>query len=1807
MFALCINSLAAENPVATAKLDRTNLEARASQSTILTVSAFGRYAVTSNSAQGVALQAVDRMTGTGKMSGEAGKQDGRLDVFLDRGEYKILTHAAVNGKGKVALAAHAFRELQEHVPALIEHRMERASLGDFEQRSYWIEIKEKRTVALEAAGRHLADLRLWRDGTWLVDAAPQMLQSQASTSQPLLVARLTTELSPGLYLLSAYGGPGQIWTEASEAKPFFLRYGIATLAPAMRQQFTMSEFGTDRYLVPEGPNYFRLELPSAHAASLQVSSYVDSNPFKPDGQSATLDKRSVPPVAELENVSSGSVKLVTISMEAGKSFVLQHFDANTTRHFDGAGQYWLSSMHAGFLEDSVGASAVLTRRRYGSREEYMDERVLQFEPATAWHRRLNLLGELTMFIKLTEPGKIQLTGTGVKAHYRFEPFLTSRPNDYKTPPWRDSGYTFELDRGLYVLTISPETKGILDLHLTGAGGAIGQNITQNVNKAISVLNPSGTIKALLDNVDSSKNTNGAMSALNPSIRFSPIFLERNTYYTLYLNQQPGVPSGVLLRSLPINLDFALPVTLRAAEALSIPVLVSQRGTLQAVSEDGKAVTMTLSNGKTGSVIEVEAGQLNVALKGTEKTQNFSLKFEPAKLSSHTPLPAMPDAQLAGIPKFPVITADVPRYVELGPKSTTVQSVRVDKAGLYQFESTGLLHTKGKVRTRMNPSLFSESENGVGGNFQIQRYLREGEYQLSVSTLGKTAGDLGVQLARGEIIDGGQLREGQVARTSLPTAHAIAYRFQIKQRATYHLHTLGLGRKFNFRLEDDAGWPIGEPVRHGDLNERLEAGNYRIIVLPQTSDARVLTQLQRIAAPKQFQGHGPHRIALDSSVAHVWHDTAKNTVADQWEFVLPATADVMMVLDSEMEASLMSATDPKKAVLAKFDSARAWRGRLASGRYLLHVRNSRLNNHVPYTFQLSSTQLMAGQSRAIMAPASVPLSVGANGLIELDSFGSSDVRATLQDSAGNIIAQNDDRNDDWNFQIAQNLRPGEYKLLVDPLDEKEAQTIITMNAPAEVLEKTLALGSNMEIADANVHIYPLAIPLDRNLLMASASSSDVVGIALEGESATGWINLGSSIAKNPYIALPLPGGNERYKSYRLRSWSVDRSSLRLQVRAVSVTLPSIPESQWLQGLTAIKIDEARPGIRAAMVALPRAGTFRMKGDISRLRWSDSGARATQGQNNAVVSISGKTLWLVNEEQKPTDVGSPSSSLGAERLRLPTADQDSLRLELMPAQIGAVELSPHPGPSLVLSRSRVGQPGIMLSDTPDLHSIGLMPGEAVALALPGAGTPLSTSAKVWNASNLGGSLELDLRQVPLQQMPIVSRGVGQTDGVLKARSAQPMKLAGSAGSMLKVRLTLAPTNAAVFLKKGIVQSTHWSANDTLYETVSTDADQVWLINADVGQANYSLEIEPGTGDLETALKPGGLLEKNLSTVGRIRIPVEVPKSIANAVAGTLRVRGNGQAIWLERGGRVVSGNDIVIRDSGILTFQHQPGTLIAWLEAPQAQSEKRLAAWLKTLQETIVKPPQAVSLHGKQQVLKLHFEQAAMLHVHTTVPVVTQFFVGGQMPKTEAHLFGANINLLVPAGASHLVLRAVGADSLSGVATFITTSVSPLKEGAGTEVLLAPGSARLYSFEIKQQRPIGIGVRASSDIVRSTLFDEHGRALSEGVVQMQTLAPGRYYIAIDLPAGSPPVRIQPIILGLNEPDTRPPMDVLRRYVESKKGETLESLLFVPVPVEIPSDLIQQSAEEGTSEPNNGSDEPGDQDGSEPSEPATNEETQ
>src|SRR5689334_2009052 len=79
-----------EVETAAAKLTKTKVPAKGRQESLLDVERFGRFAVTVEAPQGTALQVVSKMAGPGEVKGVAGEENGRVDGFLDRGQYKVV-------------------------------------------------------------------------------------------------------------------------------------------------------------------------------------------------------------------------------------------------------------------------------------------------------------------------------------------------------------------------------------------------------------------------------------------------------------------------------------------------------------------------------------------------------------------------------------------------------------------------------------------------------------------------------------------------------------------------------------------------------------------------------------------------------------------------------------------------------------------------------------------------------------------------------------------------------------------------------------------------------------------------------------------------------------------------------------------------------------------------------------------------------------------------------------------------------------------------------------------------------------------------------------------------------------------------------------------------------------------------------------------------------------------------------------------------------------------------------------------------------------------------------------------------------------------------------------------------------------------------------------------------------------------------------------------------------------------------------------------------------------------------------------
>src|SRR5436190_6816726 len=250
-----------------ARLDRETLPARGREVVGLTVEKFGRVAVVARSSQGVSLQLVDRVSGPGPVSGIPGESDGRVEGFLDHGEYRVIMRGHEKGQGDARIEARTFKELSQGQPALLtDLATVSTTLGDFEQRSWWIHVPERRNVAIEVAGRALGDLRLWRDGQWLVDAAPDRTLLSPEDGKPLAVLRLAPQLEPGLYLLTAYGGPPEPWAREDGSSPLVVRMGLRELAEAHRQRHVMGALGIERYIVPGSAGFFGVEVDESPAS-----------------------------------------------------------------------------------------------------------------------------------------------------------------------------------------------------------------------------------------------------------------------------------------------------------------------------------------------------------------------------------------------------------------------------------------------------------------------------------------------------------------------------------------------------------------------------------------------------------------------------------------------------------------------------------------------------------------------------------------------------------------------------------------------------------------------------------------------------------------------------------------------------------------------------------------------------------------------------------------------------------------------------------------------------------------------------------------------------------------------------------------------------------------------------------------------------------------------------------------------------------------------------------------------------------------------------------------------------------------------------------------------------------------------------------------------------------------------------------------------------------------------------------------------------------------------------------------------------
>jgi hypothetical protein len=1746
----------------TATLSKGKFPAKGRNEAILEVSRPGRYALTVKSKQGAALQIVDRMAGPGESAGISGEKDGRLDLLLDSGRYKVVVTSPEKGKGDASLEVHSFTEMHRpEPPVLVEFKPVRDSLEDFQQRSWWVQVPQRRTVTIEAQGRDLQDLRLWKDGAWILEDMPVVRIVEPVKGQLERSCILVADLNPGSYLLTAYGGPPQDWAKETGQHLFSLRFGIPALPASCRVDAAISPFGADRYLVAKGANTFLVQLAEKKDLRLDVASYATGdNPLASEA-AATISKQSADPECAIRRTITKDSAIVTVSGAPGERYLFQCFDQRDLYTFNPrvSQDYRISTLHSGYMDDNIDATCILVSSKGGDPHwsPHADD-VLHIGKEAGWARRFNLLGTCTLFFFVEEAGDYQIQSSGTGAQYRFEPFMISRPKDYKTPDFQESGAAFSLDRGYWVLTIQPKLQGILKVALQQKG------FFQRLKEWVVGGDEASPTPA-----------KGACT-------LEKVHLEPDVRYTLHMNRQEGVNRGLLVSPLPLRLEDPLPLALKPGKEASLSFSVEKDSRLQILTLREAKYTCILDGAPWTEVSPLKAGPHTVTFRNDgAKTTLFTLRaFPEARLPDAPPQFLDAAAKTAMAMTLPALREGKGLFFDFGVKEKKALLVTVDSPGLYRIETTGLLKTSLTVRSAVRTKLFSAEANGVGRNALLSQYLKEGDYLLLAQTLDKSAGHAGIRLARTEVTEAGELSPGREAKADVAANRSMVYTFQIAEAGKYSVKTMGQGRFFPSRLEDAEGWPLVAPGIPSNITTDLAKGGYRFMSLPLEVDTLRLTTVARVADARRVEGKGPHALALNEKVENRWREpqSGAGRARDVYALSVPAPLDgTVRFSEATMQAHLVKLGGGAPEVLVP--PGKGWSGPLAAGEYRLEVECGRLNDLVDYTVEVTTAQLAPGLQRSLSAPGQVEVRLAKDSVVELSSHGPLDVRGFLYTAlpeapetpsgdgakakakapvAGELVDFSDDSYNDWNFRMARRLPAGRYLLTVDPVGGKTGTTTVAMAAPAESLRDPLPLrvDTTLDLGGA-IAVLPLESGADADLYSVRVTGASQYGCILEkvgtGEPAALVTRTGREIA----FDVPLVRG----ASYRLRIWSADHQSETARLVTRNTVLPTLTAEELREARSVKACEVPDESWAVARVRVGRGGTF-TTGAAEGINVSPAPEKPLLAAEEGLVALpAGDCVvrWDLSSGESPRvklvrrilkDGEDPL------RVRLPRAVRQNLDVEVSAT-----------GPTILSVTAPGGQAagvftGSLLGETtsPCLSHSYLAGEKSVAVVFPGA--PGETL--LWDPREDAPEFsEFDVQAHGFKEF--AQEGTlapGAHQGALEKGGGKQWNLPPGGK---QVDLALEAGLAAYLWEGNAVDAVAFADAGPSHASFATTATHVAVVSLAGERAAFQIAIAGRPeSSFPTPLIAGKPFEKVFAQGGTVRLQVE---NAEGGAARVLSVAGTDvSAQWMDAEGILHPGACHEIRGRGELVITHGPGLVKAWLGENGQELEGR---WGLLGSDPVLPlaPPVVTTLEGKSRWFGITVEKPSALHVSADCPAVAGLSskVEGPVPLTASGLLPSGGNARTPPLAvvegypdtrldatlepgNYVVgLRSLDGETLHGTAEISLAEVIPIEKTFGPERMIRGGETQTFAFAMKEKGTLGIGLNADREVLSCHLLRSDGTALGSGSQQFVDVAAGTYLLRVSLPPGENPVKFTPIIVGLEPPGSGPPEEVLREFLQ------------------------------------------------------------
>ena len=1702
-------------PIAAATLDQASLPATLDGETLLLVTAPGRFAITVKSPGGTALQLIDMLAGPREVMGIPGSQDGRVDALLDVGTYKIRTTVAEKASGTASLTVTPFRDAAPPRTLPAPGRLVQDTLQDGQQRAFWFALPAPGPVRIEAAGRSLADLRIWRDGRELVALEPTALVTEPVPGHGLTDLRLDGKLEAGTYLAIAYGGPPTTWTDNDKGQPFLLRAG---LSPALELGWAggpMGPFGSEVYEVPPTAALLRLRLPSSAAAQLIAGDTA--------GNTVELDRRSRDPVVSLF-IDPGYQHTVEVRATAGQAFTLRALTQPGTVVIGSAtlrSPVWLSAIANGTGGDDV-PPIVLVQRYDNTRNpaRIVADTLPRLTPG-GWRTRFNIHSRTTLLAQATGPVVFRSTGLPV------ELLGTRAPLDLS------QGGIADLPAGTYSLTMTPQFGGQGAVELLAAPPGVSPPPAQAW--------PPDPVLPL---------------GIQP--------LDRTQRLVISGVRAPGVALGLSARPVPVALaEGPLAVTLAAGAGITVPV-ATPPGTTLSVTEIGQGAIPYARNPGTAR------DSTDVVLPPADHPRTVVLAARRPVVLPPIPAPGLLAAS-------PPMQAGIPGFFDLVRDQQRTFNLVVPEGGLFRVETLGRLHTSGTLGTAFLPGLATAEANGIGENMLIQHVLRAGRYRVTVKAQ-DSAGRAGLLAAPAPLLTLGTLVPGGSVRTTLPSGTGAAIPLVIETSQTVHLDIASLGDPWAARLEDAEGWPLATPGPLDGTEHKLPAGHYRLLVEPAATTRQAVVRLSTVPPPAPpITGHGPHPLPFAAPQSAVWREPESQSAPrtpDTWTFVLAGDADVKLTLPDTMIGTLRSDTPgtlPQRIV-------KRWTGPLPAGTYTLEVAALGRNDRAPYAVSLTSPSLQPGVPRRTTLPATIPFAVAAPRVVSLTTFGTIPVKAVLRGSDGAVLGRYAARMDDWNIAVSRPLPAGAYTLELSaastpttsdrsgldapsstsagnagdssgeslaggssgdtpgqagtdqaqadtPTSDnmapngQDAQTLASQLVPrpakglqaaaapsddasdtaAPIIEVRLSLPEATApipastqatpLPGAGVHVLTLDAPSPGSLVVAAAQSDAPLVLALERRSGDTWAVVATDEGRTPVLAVP---ADSDPSPWRAEIWAVDGGTEPVRAAVRTVT----PEAQPPASATLTALDGMPAPLAVGRVRLAEPGLLHVDAHEG-LRTGGWPGHPLLPLSGAAVLPEGQDVWLIGP---PGRVEMAPLALDAgQEVALTVPDGLTATLPAFVARDGAVVLW--------RARSGTGQPSLG-------PAMGYAPGTAVALA--GPPVPLRAAE--------AGPLRLSLRQDRLALLPAQAVD-GVFHVVLAPGTALPVTMStGDKG----IDAVLPPGTAAIPDWRS-PHAAAWSGDTAAVRTLTGNWTTLLLANTGTTPAPVSLSIAPALA--ASPLKPGTVQKRFFGAAGSFEVTAE------GTAGARLHVAGSATLAAITGDGRVVTGTEAASPGPSRVIVTHGAGAVALWMDAPGASPWPDAAAQPAAL-------PSRMTLSGAAMAFKVSADAPLLLHAATTAPVLLD--LGG----TEAPaLFpsGAELHRIVPAGGATLRVLPASDGPLTGTLDLRAEPVMPVMEGLGAAVSVPPGGGVAFGFTVARATPVGIGVQTDAAGTMVRLLDATGHVMGQGVAMLVTLQPGRYVLEALVPPDGGTAVLRPAIVGIAPRPAGPPPDVVRDYLE------------------------------------------------------------